>query len=77
MPQASEKDRAWARKKFGGITDSTIVDWLQSQGYVLNEAWQWRLPPGTNQKNMPKDEVRAIVFLMDEWDYGGLEIKLT
>lgn len=73
MPQASSEDREWAEQKFGSIDNYTIEKWLVEQGFTLNRDWTW-VPPRPYPQ-LTQDEKRAIVFLIDEWDYGGLNYE--
>jgi hypothetical protein len=65
MPQASEV----LRLEWNGPSDRDAVAYLRGRGYVLQRDWFWRVPPNT----VPTDkDIRAVRFLFDEWDYGGL-----
>ena len=68
MPQASESEHEWALKEFGNIDDATIAGWLKKEGYELTDAWVWIKP----NRLISNKERGAINFLMDEWDYGGV-----
>lgn len=66
MPQATEAQR----REWDGPSDRCAVAYLRERGYVLLPNWTWRVPPSC----VPTDkEMRAVRFLFDEWDYGGLE----
>lgn len=68
MPSAGGEERRWATREFGGIDDSPIREWLEEQGYRLRTDWCWQAP---DRPPTPK-ELRAIQFLIDEWDYGPI-----
>lgn len=65
MPQASNELRA----EFG-ILDIPVIRFLEAAGYTRTADWEWEMPEGPY---IPTDkEMRAIRFLVDEWDWGGL-----
>lgn len=66
MPQASEELRA----RWDGPDDSTALKHLHSAGYKLTREWAWKAPAG---KTPTADDLSAIQFLIDEWDFDGLE----
>lgn len=69
MPQASDAQRAkW------GIDSSEAINFLQEQGYVLTEEFEWKLPPGRREHGIEptEEEWSAIAFLIDEWDFGSI-----
>lgn len=66
MPQASEE----LRREWNGPGEDTAVKFLEYHGYVMHQrTYTWVAPQG--HKPTAK-ELRAIQFLMDEWDFGGL-----
>jgi hypothetical protein len=69
MPQASDA----LRRYWGGADSTPAIAHLESRGYTLTAAWTW-IPPGDlTYSTMPRRDFLAIKFLMDEWDFGGLE----
>lgn len=68
MPQADEN----LRQEWGGqdgIGEDKAEDYLKGKGYTLSRYFIWILP---NPNHVPtKEELGAIGFLIDEWDYGG------
>lgn len=65
MPQATEELRAeW------GIDDGPVIKWLQDRGWQYTQNWEW-IKPSLDYKPTGK-EIRAIEFLFQEWDWGGL-----
>lgn len=65
MPTATEALRAeW------GISDRKAIEHLERRGFVLTAKWQWMKPP--QLKHITKKDLRAIDFLAQEWDFGGL-----
>lgn len=65
MPQASDE----LRKKWNGPDDTTAIKYLESRGYKLTRGWDWELPEGQNKPT--DEELSAIEFMFQEWDYGG------
>jgi hypothetical protein len=66
MPQASPELRAeWP----GG--DKEATSFLQFQGYRLNRRWQWVRPHAGHV--VTEREASAIQYLIDEWDFDGLQ----
>jgi hypothetical protein len=73
MPQASEALRDLMEKWFGDRVDiAGPVAFLCSHGYLLREDWCWIKP--TPSHTMSRDERSCIIFLQDEWDFGGIAI---
>lgn len=70
MPSAAPQEQDWATEKFGGLDCVPVQEWLKAQGYKLTRTWQWIKP--TPDHTPTEDELRAIYFLIDEWDYDGL-----
>lgn len=63
MPQA----RPDLQAKFAD--DSEALDVLEGAGFVLLPDWTWRGPEG---RQPCIEELDAIEYLIEEWDYGGL-----
>ena len=52
-----------------GPDSQYAMDFLKRRGFTLNPDWTWYPPNGRE----PTDkELRAIDFLFQEWDFGGL-----
>lgn len=69
MPQASEEQR----REWNGPMDHTAVKFLEDAGFFLTGDFKWRLP---KPDHVPTErEASAIQFLIDEWDYGDIEIS--
>lgn len=69
MPQATDELAA----EWPGM-DEEAINYLQAQGYKLTRRYEWK--PPTPEHEPTDREVSAIVYLMDEWDFGGLETRL-
>lgn len=74
MPQASDELRERMESRFGdGISASGPIKFLTDAGYKLTRDWQWSARPGvTSLKDMTRDEFECLLFLVHEWDFGGL-----
>jgi hypothetical protein len=66
MPQTTPERRArWP----GG--DQGAIDHLKTQGYRLLKGWTWVKPSPAHEPT--EREIDAIIYLIEEWDFGGLE----
>jgi hypothetical protein len=73
MPQASDYLRKQMRKMFGNIGVGGPSRFLEERGFTLTPLWNWTKPGETDFYQLSLDEQSCIVFLMDEWDYGGFQ----
>ena len=65
MPQANgELRNEWH-------DDATAARFLEAAGYTLRPDWIWEWPKPFRPAT-PK-EIRAVTYLIDEWDFGGLD----
>lgn len=63
MPQATEELREeWH-------SDGNALDFLYERGFVLLKSWEWVKPEG---HELTEKEQRAVLYLIEEWDYGGI-----
>jgi len=69
MPQATEEDRAKYSERFGDIDCNHACAELKRRGYILSRDFRWHAPKGHTPT---EDEAFWIGFLVDEWDFGGL-----
>lgn len=73
MPQAHEKLRKKIEDKFGSIDAQGPQEFLKQAGYELMQGYVWKPKPGVEVVgDMTCDEYMCFVFLITEWDYGGL-----
>lgn len=71
MPQANIALRRLMEKWFGDrIADDNPRHFLASRGYVLRDDWCWA--PPTPAHSVSFEEAACVLFLMEEWDYGGI-----
>lgn len=63
MPQARPELQA----KFAD--DSEALELLEGAGFVLLPDFNWRAPAG---RKPCLEELDAIEYLIEEWDYGGV-----
>jgi hypothetical protein len=66
MPQASPELAA----EWPGF-DAQAMAHLRASGFKLRDDWTWKLPRSDYQST-PTD-ISAVNYLMDEWDFGGVE----
>lgn len=74
MPQATPELRAeW------GISETKAMEYLKSRGFELRKDYNWRAPVHmTNILELNEKDHSAIVFLMQEWDFGtGVHFDLA
>ena len=74
MPQASDELRAQMKKRFGDpINDTGPMEFLKGAGYTLTPDWRWKAKAGVQLlRDMTRDEFECLLFLVQEWDFGGL-----
>ena len=66
MPQTNDKRRA----RWPGW-DTQAILYLESMGYILTEDWRWKHI--SDPHNVPTEkEWDAIIYLVEEFDFGGL-----
>ena len=69
MPQASDELRAkWGGAQ--GVGEDKAEGFLRERGWTLTRDWGWLKP--TFEHAPTEDELDAIIFLIEEWDYGGI-----
>lgn len=69
MPQASDEDRAaWGTD--GGVGEEKAMKHLADRGWRLTKDWRWVKPSPDFKPG--DDDIGAIQFLIDEWDFGGI-----
>lgn len=56
------------REEFGDAADA--ISFLEKRGYVLTREFRWRAP--SPEREPTAKELRAICYLVLEWDFGGL-----
>jgi hypothetical protein len=62
------------RVRFGDpICESGPTKFLIDAGYKLTRGWEWTPKPGVaGYDDMAQDEYECLLFLVHEWDFGGL-----
>ncbi len=73
MPSASEKLRQKITDRFGSIGDQGPMKFLTERGFTLGRDWCWRKPGIKSNDDLTQEEWEAVLFLIHEWDFGGLE----
>jgi len=64
MPSATKE----LQDKWGD--DSNAIQFLEAAGFVLNREFDWTAPKPISE--MTKEEWSAVMYLITEWDYGGV-----
>lgn len=75
MPSASDELRDVMFSMFGDrIDESGPMNYLKEAGYVLNSNWYWTPPSRIKSyEDMTNEEFNCLMFLIQEWDFGGLD----
>jgi hypothetical protein len=74
MPSADEDLKRRMVARFGDIGTQGPIEYLEKRGYKLTRDSFWIPPVGiTNIGQMERDEFECLMYLMHEWDFGGLE----
>lgn len=70
-PRASDELRAeWPGDGESG-GDKQAITYLEQQGYRLRRDFGWTRPRPDHRPT--ERELSALNYLIDEWDYGGIE----
>lgn len=74
MPSADADLQQRMFDRFGSHTDEEgPIKFLEDAGYKLTRQYLWEPKTGvTCLKDMTRDEFDCMLFLVHEWDYGGL-----
>lgn len=60
-------------RRFGDAVDSSgPMRFLKERGYSLTYGWEWSKPGISNLGQMERDEFECLLFLVHEWDFGGI-----
>ena len=74
MPQCSSSLQDIISNYFPGdfvSYDFKCIEFLKNRGYILTKAWCWVKPVPSHSIN--DEEFNCLQFLIDEWDFGGIE----
>ncbi|HLT41216.1 MAG TPA: hypothetical protein VKZ95_00810 [Sphingobacteriaceae bacterium] len=73
MPQASDELRQLMKDRFGDeIDEQGPIKYLENSGYSLTKGFLWEHPTNKTYKSMTREEFDCLLFLVHEWDFGGL-----
>lgn len=73
MPSSSRSLKENMIKRFGSIDTIGPEKYLTDAGYKITKGWTWEPKVGvTNYSDMTRDEYDCMLYLIQEWDYGGL-----
>lgn len=71
MPSSSDELRGKMFDRFGDrISETGPQQYLKDKGWVLNKDWTYS-KAGQDLDKIPQDELDCIIFLIQEWDFGG------
>ena len=70
MPSSSDAQRDLMTKWFGSVDTSGPMKFLESHGFILRRDWCWQKPVSAHK--LSEDEIECVVFLIEEWDFGGI-----
>lgn len=70
MPSATPELRDLMLNWFGDISDEGPTRVLLSRGWKLTHDWRWK--PPTPHYTIHEIDYKLILFMVQEWDYGGL-----
>lgn len=75
MPQATGELQDAMQQQFGNpVDDAGPIKYLKEAGYILTHSWLWQPKPGVSSvEDMTQDEFNCLAFLVQEWDFGGLQ----
>lgn len=65
MPQDTQE----LFERWDGPEETKAIEHLEARGYVLTRDFRWVVPEGLSPS---EDDLSAISFLIQEWDYGGI-----
>ena len=72
MPSSTPERRArwWPEDDLNGT--ETATRFLLDRGYALLGSWCFRKPSPDHE--VTEEEGDAIIYLIEEWDYGGIAL---
>jgi hypothetical protein len=77
MPQTSPEVRAAIVRLFGPddtkqmMHDVSAEVFLKRRGWQLSPRWSWRMPSPDHEPD--EDELLCVQYLIEEWDFGGID----
>lgn len=64
------------RKETFSTFEEGPVRYLTQAGYSLQRGWTWKPKDGVSgYDDMTQEEYDCLLFLVHEWDYGGLSTE--
>lgn len=73
MPQATEELRQLWHYNSDTPDYSAEHFLINERGFMLTRRWTWVPPVPMDYGMLDEKEYSAILYLVQEWDYGGLE----
>lgn len=71
MPSGPPQDHEYWSNHGPHPGDFNAIKFLESRGYVMKRNYSWVMPTG--QERPTDQESYAIRYLIQEWDFGGIE----
>lgn len=73
MPQTSQEILEYMEKHHGeDFDDNRAIHLLKSRGYTVTDKHDWIAPSHITEENMPEDDKKLLIYLIEEWDFGGV-----
>jgi hypothetical protein len=66
MPQTTPERAA----RWPGM-DAEACKFLEDSGFRCSRDWEWSHPEKKKVEDLTEREADAIIYLIEEWDYGG------
>lgn len=74
MPSTSQYVIDELSKFLPDVDDGSTCQYLRDHGYKLERDWTWT-KPGTTLEDMTAEEYLCLQYLVEEWDFGGLNVQ--
>jgi hypothetical protein len=72
VPSTSQEILDEAATFLPEVDDHEACKYLQEHGYTLTREWDWKKDGVDYYGAMTREEYICLVYLCEEWDYGGL-----
>ena len=74
MPSTSQEMLDYMESKHGPEFDDTAAEYfLINRGWKLSSKWSWTPPEGVTSETLDQDDLKHIIYLIEEWDYDGID----
>ena len=72
MPQTTQENLDALAQFLDEVDDYTTQEYLVNRGYTLEGDFTWSHPNVKSKNYMTENEWQCMLYLIQEWDYGGL-----